>query len=109
MPGPVSGMIYYRSDMFENPELPYIAVQINPALDYLHPNCCRRRGSLLCLGDIPAEAFPFPLDLFLESHLYPIVTYQNRQPAHAFDEEAAAYFALEPDAMDGLEPARPLY
>ena len=109
MPGPVRGMIHYRADMFANPDLPYIAVQIDPTLGYLHPNCSRRRGSLLCLGEIPPTAFPFPLDLLLESHLYPIVTYQNRRPAHPFDEEAARYFALEPSAMAGLEPARALY
>jgi hypothetical protein len=109
MPGPVRGMIHYRADMFANPDLPYIAVQIDPTLGYFHPNCSRRRGSLLCLGEIPSSAFPFPLDRLLESHLYPIVTYQNRRPAHPFDEEAARYFALEPTAMEGLEPARALY
>lgn len=109
MPGPVSGMIHYRRDMFASPELPYIAVQIDPRLGYFHPNCSRRRGSLVCLGEIPPTAFPFALDLLLENHLYPIVTYQNRHPAHPFDEEAARYFALEPTAMQGLEPAKPLY
>ena len=109
VPGPVSGMIYYRSDLFANSASPYIAVQINPSLSYFHPNCCRQRGSLLCLGDIPPEAFPLPLDMLLQSHLYPIITYQNQSPLHAFDEEAAMYFALDPDAMQGLEPVRPLY
>lgn len=109
MPGPVRGLIHYHTDMFANPDLPYIAVQIDPTLGYFHPNCSRRRGSLLCLGEIPPAAFPFPLDLLLENHIYPIVTYQNRSPAHAFDEEAARYFACEPTAMDGLEDARALY
>jgi hypothetical protein len=109
MPGPVRGRIHYRVDMFSSPDLPYIAVQIDPTLGYLHPNCSRRRGGLLCLGDIPPTAFPLPLDTLLENHVYPLVTYQNRRPADPFDEEAARYFALDPDAMDGLEPARPLY
>jgi hypothetical protein len=45
----------------------------------------------------------------LENHVYPIVSYQNRQPTHPADIEAARYFALEPAAMQGLEPAPPLY
>ncbi|MCO6456003.1 MAG: hypothetical protein J5I93_11955 [Pirellulaceae bacterium] len=109
VPGPIRGTIHYRADMFSNPRLPYIAVQIDPELGYFHPNCSRRRGSLVCLGEIPANAFPFPLATLLENHVYPILTYQNRRPAHPFDEEAARYFALEPSAMDGLESVEPLY
>jgi hypothetical protein len=109
MPGPVRGLIHYRADLFASPDLPYIAVQIDPTLGYFHANCSRQRGSLLCLGEIPPSVFPFPLAALLESHLYPIVTYQNRRPSHPFDDEAARYFAHEPTAMDGLEPVRPLY
>jgi len=109
MLGPVRGRIHYRLDMFANPGQPYIAVQIDSELAYFHPNCSRQRGSLLCLGEIPPSAFPFGLDLLVETHLYPIVTYQNRRPAHPCDEEAARYFALAPEAMEGLEPVKPLY
>jgi hypothetical protein len=41
--------------------------------------------------------------------MYPIVTYQNRSPAHPLDRAAAEYFAFNPEAMDGLEPVEPLY
>jgi hypothetical protein len=109
MPGPVRGTIHYRPDMFLNPLAPHIAVQIDPDLAYLHPNCERRRGCLVCLGELPTSPFPFPLDLLLENHLYPILTYQNRRPAHPLDLEAARYFALDSSAMDGLEPVKPLY
>jgi hypothetical protein len=109
MPGPVRGVIHYRPDLFATPRLPYIAVQLDPSLGYFHPNCSRSRGSLLCLGEIPATAFPFPLALLLETLVYPLVTYQNRRPTHPFDEAASRYFALDPDAMRGLESVQPLY
>lgn len=109
MPGPVRGAIHYRGDMFEQPDLPYVAVQMDPSLAFFHPNCSRQRGHMLCLGDIPLSLFPISLDLLLETRIYPIVTYQDRRPAHPLDIEAARYFALDPTAMDGLEPAAPLY
>jgi hypothetical protein len=37
------------------------------------------------------------------------LSYQNRRPHHPADFEAARYFALDPDAMSGLEPVPPLY
>ena len=108
-PGPIHGVIRYRADLFANPSLPYIAVQIDPALSFFHPNCSRQRGSLVCLGDLPENLFPYPLDLLIETRLYPILTYQDRRPSHPFDIEAARYFALQPEAMEGLEPVEPLY
>jgi hypothetical protein len=109
MPGPIRGTIHYRPNLFANPELPHIAVQVDPDLAYFHPNCSRQRGSMICLGELPPSQFPFPLDLLLENHIYPILTYQNRRPSHPADLEAARYFALDEHAMDGLEPAKPLY
>ncbi len=108
-PGPIRGLIHYRADLFVDITMPYIAVQIDPDLDYFHPNCSRQRGSLVCLGDLPDNLFPYPLDLLLETRLYPILTYQDRRPSHPFDLEAASYFALHAEAMDGLEPVEPLY
>lgn len=107
--GPIRGLIRYRGDLFVNPALPYIAVQIDPEQAFFHPNCSRRRGSLVCLGELPDSLFPYPLDLLLETRLYPVLTYQDRRPSHPFDLEAASYFALHPEAMDGLEPVAPLY
>jgi hypothetical protein len=107
--GPIGGLIRYRADLFVQPNLPYIAVQIDPDLAFFHPNCSRQRGSLLCLGELPDALFPFPLDLLLETRLYPILTYQDRRPSHPFDLEAARYFALDDEAMVGLEPVAPLY
>jgi hypothetical protein len=109
MPGPVSGRILYRSDLFENPELPAVAVLIDRNLGYFHPNFSRQHG-VLCLGDernLPRG--PLPLGPLLENHVYPIISYQNRHPAHPADLEAARYFALDPTAMDGLERVEPLY
>ena len=108
-PGPIRGFIHYRSDLFHNPTLPYVAIQIDPDLSYFHPNCSRQRGCLVCIGDFPESLFPYPLDLLLETRLYPILTYQDRRPSHPLDFEAASYFALNPEAMDGLEPVPPLY
>lgn len=110
MPGPIRGTIHYRPDLYlAKPDDPYIAVQVDPDLAFLHPNCSRARASLVCLGALPVTLFPFPLDLLIETRLYPILTYQDRQPSHPFDLEAAAYFALDPHALDGLEPVEPLY
>ncbi len=108
-PGPIRGLISYRADLFMDITMPYIAVQIDPDLAFLHPNCSRQRGSLVCLGELPDNLFPYPLDLVLETRLYPILSYQDRRPSHPFDLEAASYFALHAEAMDGLEPAEPLY
>jgi hypothetical protein len=109
MPGPVRGRILYRGDMFENPEPPTVAVLLDRNQSYFHPNYARKQG-ILCIGDeqnLPPG--PLPLDVLLENHIYPIVTYQNRRPAHPADLEAARYFALDPRAMEGLEPVDPLY
>jgi hypothetical protein len=109
VPGPIRGAIHYRPDLFVNPAGLHIAVQIDPDLAFFHPNASRQRGSILCLGALPENLFPYPLDMLIETRLYPILTYQDRQPFHPFDLEAAAYFALDPQAMDGLEPVEPLY
>ena len=105
-PGPVRGTASYRPDILTASEVPPVVVALDVDQAFFHPNYSRRKG-FLCLGELPRVALP--LDLLLENIVYPIVTYQNRRPAHAFDQEAAAYFALYPDAMTGLEPAEPLY
>ena len=108
VPGPVRGAVYYRPDVFANAEDPAIAVALDRDQSFLHPNYSRDKG-FICLGELPASPFPFPLDLLLENLVYPIVSYQHRRPVHPFDLEAARYFALDPEAMQGLEPAPPLY
>ncbi len=105
-PGPIRGMVIYRPDLLANLHLPSVAVRLDPALGYLHPNYSRQHN-LICLGDLPPG--PFPLDSLLENHIFPILSYQNRRPVHPADIEAAQYFALDPDAMSGLEPVMPLY
>jgi hypothetical protein len=107
-PGPVSGTIQYRPDVLINRRLPPIAVQIDRSLAFFHPNCSRQHG-FVCLGEFPPSPYPYPLDLLLENHVFPIITYQNRSPAHPLDREAAQYFALDPQAMEGLEVVEPLY
>jgi hypothetical protein len=109
MPGPARGRILYRADMFENPEPPTVAVLLDRDQGFFHPNYSRKHG-VLCIGDernLPPG--PLPLDVLLENHIYPIVSYQNRRPAHPADVEAAMYFAQDPTAMEGLEPVEPLY
>ncbi|HUG92072.1 MAG TPA: hypothetical protein VML55_14630, partial [Planctomycetaceae bacterium] len=106
MPGPIRGTILYRPDLFRNPHEPALAVRLPRGQAYFHPNYSRTLG-LVCLGDVPPG--PFPLDALLENHLYPILSYQNRRPSHPADFESARYFALDPEAMSGLEPVRPLY
>lgn len=108
IPGPVRGTIYLRPDIYINTEDPAIAVALDQDQSLFHPNYSRRKG-FICLGELPEKPFPFPLDLLLENLVFPIVSYQNRRPVHAFDEEAAAYFALDPEAMQGLESVEPLY
>lgn len=108
MPGPVRGRVLYRGDLFEHPGPPTVAVLLDHDQGYFHPNYARKQG-ILCIGD--EQNFPpgpLPLDVLLENHVYPIVTCQNRRPAHPADLEAARYFALEPTAMEGLEPDRPV-
>jgi len=108
MPGPIRGIISYRTNLFQQPDGVHIAVQVDPQLDYFHPNCVRGRG-LICLGDLPSSPFPLPLDLLVENHIYPILTYQNMTPSDALDRDASIYFAFEPHALDGLTPVPPLY
>jgi hypothetical protein len=108
MPGPIRGAIIYRPDMFANLHEPSVAVRLDPSMAYFHSNFSRRHG-LVCLGDTTEFRGPIDLELLLENHLYPILTYQNRTPSHTADVEASRYFALDPDAMTGLEPAPPLY
>lgn len=107
--GPLTGEVIYRGDMFLNPQGPCLVVMIDRELGFFHPNYSRRFG-YLCIGD--AREFPpgpIPLAALLENQIYPIVTYQNRRPSSPADLEAARYFALDPTAMDGLEPAIPWY
>jgi len=109
MPGPVKGEIIYRRDLLSYTEGPSVVVLLDRDLCYFHPNYSRARG-FLCIGDetnLPPG--PLPLGRFLENHIFPIVSYQNRRPTHPADIEAARYFALDPNAMSGLEPVEPLY
>ncbi len=108
-PGPICGAIYYRPNLFIEPDRAHVAVQIDPRLNYLHPNCSRRQASMVCLGELPQTPFPLPLDMLFENYIYPILTYQNMTPSDALDREAALYFAFDPDAKEGLEPVPPLY
>ena len=108
MPGPIRGLISYRTNLFQHPQGIHIAVQVDPHLNFFHPNCARGRG-LLCLGHLPPSPFPLPLDLLVENHVYPILTYQNMTPSDPLDRDAALYFAFEHDALDGLTPVPPLY
>ena len=105
-PGPVRGTIHYRRDLFDGSDAPTVAVTIDPELDFFHANHSPHLG-LLCLGGLPSG--PFPLDILLSCHIYPIVTYQNCHPAHSANLDAARYFALVPEAMEGLRPVAPLY
>jgi hypothetical protein len=106
--GPIRGRVIYRPDLFAHLDEPCVAVRLDPSLGLLHPNYSRELG-LVCLGDTTEFQEPVPLDVLLANHLYPILSYQNRTPHHPADLEAARYFAFDPDAMTGLEPAPPLY
>ncbi|MGD9856131.1 MAG: hypothetical protein AB7U20_14400 [Planctomycetaceae bacterium] len=108
MPGPIRGTVIYRPDFLANLNEPCVAVRIDPSLGFFHCNYSRRFG-LLCLGDTTAFQGPIPLDILLANHLYPILTYQNRSAIRPADLDAAHYFALDPQAMVGLEPVPPLY
>jgi hypothetical protein len=107
-PGPIRGMVIYRPDLLANLHEPCVAVRLDQSMGLLHPNYSRDLG-LVCLGDTTEFQGPIPLDVLLANHLYPILSYQNRTPRHPADIEAARYFALDPDAMTGLEPVPPLY
>jgi hypothetical protein len=106
--GPIRGLVIYRADLLANLHEPCVAVRLDASMGFLHPNYSRTLG-LVCLGDTTEFQGPVPLDVLLANHLYPILSYQNRRPHHPADFEAARYFALDPDAMSGLEPAPPLY
>lgn len=107
-PGPIRGMVIYRPDLLANLHEPGVAVRLDPSMALLHPNYSRALG-LVCLGDTTEFQGPIPLDVLLANHLYPLLSYQNRRPHHPADLEAAHYFALDPEAMTGLEPVPPLY
>jgi hypothetical protein len=107
-PGPIRGMVIYRPDLLANLHEPGVAVRLDPSMGFFHPNFSREMG-LVCLGDTTEFQGPIPLDVLLANHLYPVLSYQNRRPHHPADFEAARYFALDPDAMTGLEPVEPLY
>lgn len=106
--GPIRGMVIYRPDMLANLHESSVAVRLDPSMGFLHPNYSRELG-LLCLGDTTDFQGPIPLDVLLANHLYPVLSYQNRRAHHPADLEAARYFALDPEAMVGLEPVPPLY
>jgi hypothetical protein len=107
VPGPIRGMLFYRSDilLMAEDDGPAIAVSLADRWMF-HPNFSRRH-SMLCLGGFPGG--PVPLATCLE-HVYRIVSYANQRVFHPADIEAARYFALDPDAMmKGLEHVEPLY
>lgn len=106
--GPIRGLVIYRPDLLANLHEPGVAVRLDPSMDFFHPNFSREMH-LLCLGSTTDFQGPIPLDVLLANHLYPVLSYQNRRPHHPACLEAARYFALEPDAMTGLEPVEPLY
>lgn len=107
--GTVFGQILYAPNLFENfDEGPSIAVLIDRELGYYSPNYCQKRG-VLCIGDHTQLPAVLPLDDFVESHLFPILSYQNVKPSHPLDPAAAKYFAMDPNALDGLQPVAPLY
>jgi hypothetical protein len=108
MPGPIRGAIIYRPDMFSNLHEPSVAVRLDPSMSYFHCNYSRVHN-IVCIGDTTEFRGPIDLEVLLENHLYPILSYQNRRPHHTADVEASQYFALHEDAMDGLEPVPPLY
>jgi hypothetical protein len=105
---PLRGTVFYRPDVFTNTEDPAVAVALDVEQAFYHPNHSPRNG-YLCLGALPANPYPFPLDLLMENVVYPLVTYQSRRPVDPLDRDAALYFAFDPDAMQGLEPPAPLY
>jgi hypothetical protein len=108
MPGPVRGTVFYRPDVFTNTDDPAVAVALDQDQAFYHPNHSSING-FICLGELPTNPYPFPLDQLMEDVIYPLVTYQSRRPVHPLDLDAAHYFALDPDAMQGLEPPQPLY
>lgn len=107
-PGPIRGLVIYRPDLLANLHEPGVAVRLDPSMGFFHPNFSRELG-LVCLGDTTEFQGPIPLDVLLANHLYPVLSYQNRRPHHPACLEAARYFALDPEAMTGLEPVAPLY
>ena len=103
--GPLCGTIRYRPDLFSaGPGEPCIGVHVDREHQLFHPNFSRSHG-MLCIGDIPSG--PFPLEVLLE-HLYCVLTYQNISVSDPADAEAAAYFALDEHALDGLTTVLPL-
>jgi hypothetical protein len=105
-PGPLRGTIMYRANLFAaSPDEPTVVVLIDRQCRFHHPNFSPRFGAI-CLGDLPHG--PIALDALL-LHVFSIVSYQNRNPLHPADIDAAHYFALDPNAMSGLEPVEPLY
>jgi hypothetical protein len=103
--GPLRGTIRFRPDLFMAPaNEPCIAVRLDHDQHVLHPNFSRQHG-MLCLGPVPRD---MTLERLLE-HLFSILSYQNISTTDPADVEAAAHFALEPHALDGLGQVDPLY
>jgi hypothetical protein len=106
--GPARGMVFYNPKVFENTDDPAVAVALDLDQAFFHPNVSSRNG-FCCLGELPTNPYPFPLDLLMENVVYPLITYQSRRPVHPLDKEAAHYFAFDPECMQGLEPPASLY
>ena len=102
--GPIRGTIRYRADILTaDREEPTIGVFLDPEQHFYHQNYFSRFG-LVCIGVNPPQALGDLLE-----YLYWILTYDNTSTSDAADRDAARYFALDPDAMKGLENVEPLY
>ena len=108
--GPIRGRIFYRGDLFSGShhdrELPAVAVLVDPALAFEHPNVAREEG-FVCLGDLP----PGPISLeALLMYLITVLSYANYRCLDPLNRDAARLFATDPEeALRGLPPMEPLY
>lgn len=111
--GPIRGKIFFRNDIFtaaSAPDnLPAVAVILDPALGFFHPNVSMNPESagFVCTGALPVG--PVPLEPLL-MYLITILTYENYRCTDPLNREAARLFAADPEgALHGLEPMEPLY
>ena len=104
-PGPVTGTMLYRPNIFTPEPGSRSVVVFLDSPEFYHPNFSRTHG-VLCMGDIPPG--PFPLEALIE-HVYSIVSYQNMDSTDPADREAVRYFGTDPDALQGLTDVEPLY
>jgi hypothetical protein len=110
--GPITGKIFYRSDLFtmgQPRELPTVAVLLDGHLQMYHPNVSwgeAQREAHVCL-DLPAGAVP--LEALLQ-YLTTVLSYQIYRCSSPLNREAARALAVRPEEiLGGLPPAGPLY